>query len=643
MPTDRGGDLVELVCLGRVSVDLYGEQIGADLSAAQSFRRYIGGSAGNTVVGAARLGLRAALASQVGTDAFGDYVEEQLTKEGVITTTLRRDPDRSTGTIALAAHAGRGFPRIFLVEDPAEFAMTASAVDLATVRKASGLLIGGTYLSRPHLREATVAAVAAARESGRRVVFDIDYRPAFWGVVSRSKGEDEDSVRREVSEELRLVLADCDVVVGTVAEFRALGGSHDLVTALHTVRKHTAALLVVKNGPEGCRAFPEKITDDLDAAPGTVTAPGFPVEVLNSVGAGDAFMAGFLRGYLRNEPLETSLRWANACGAIVVSRLACSDATPSMAELTKFLADERVAGVHEVSPLLDREQANTVTRHRARSSIAVFAMDHRGYFEKLAAEAGCTPESIIRLKELLLTAFLEVNATREGTGVLIDDKFIGQAQLEKLTDRGCWLARAAEINGRFPLDFYGDGDPASLIRTWPVETVVKVLVRVSADDDEVVARTQRDRLRAVSRICRSLQRDLLVEILPSPGKHYAPGEVGTIVRDFYAEDVPPAWWKLPPLADPAAWREVADIVRHEDPHCRGLLMLGGSTSDELIEANFAAAAEEPLVVGFAVGRPIFHDLSVRWFAGDLNDEDLVAGIAAGYTTVLDRWHAAKEH
>lgn len=641
MPTNGEADPVELVCMGRVSVDLYGEQVGADLSAAQSFRRYIGGSAGNTVVGAARLGLRAALISQVGTDAFGDYVLTQLRREGVDTSAVRRDTERGTGTIALAPHAGRGFPRMFLVEDPAEFALTEDAVDCVKIQAATGLLFSGTYLSQAHLREATVAAVGAAREAGRKVVFDIDYRPAFWGVVARSKGEDEDSVGPEVSEALRLLLADCDVVVGTVAEFRARGGTPQIAEALRVVRRHTSALLVVKHGPEGCRAYPGEITEDLAAAPGALTAPAFGVRVLNSVGAGDAFMAGFLRGYLRGEGLETCLRWANASGAIVVSRLACSDATPSMAELETFLESAaRNTRTCEVSPLLDREHAATVTRYRARRSLGVFAMDHRGYFEKLAADAGRSQESISRLKELLLTAFLGVTHDQVDTGVLVDDKFVDQQHLERLVDRGCWVARALEINGRIPLELQGDGDAAALIRAWPAEVVVKVLVRVAANDDVAVARLQRERLRSVSRICRSLQRDLLIEILPSPGKQYAPGDVVTIMRDWYRAGIVPAWWKLPPQPDSQSWRDVAEVVHREDPHCRGLLVLGGSTSPEQIEANFAAAAAEPLVVGFAVGRPIFHDLSVRWFSGELADDALVTEICEHYAAVLDGWRVA---
>lgn len=631
----------ELVCLGRVSVDLYGEQVGADLRSTQSFQRYIGGSAGNTAVAASRLGLDVALMSQVGQDGFGEYLESRLKAEMVRTNSVHRTAGRSTGTIALAPHVGQNFPRMLLVEAPAEFAMTAEMVDDEMIQNANALLVGGTYLSTPDLRDATVAAVEAARRGGGNVVFDIDYRPAFWGVAARSTVEDETSVTPEVTQGLQVVLDRCDVVVGTVAEFRALGGDSDLRIALREVRQRTTALLVVKHGPDGCSAFPDEIPPDLGSARSSVDVTGFPVKTFNSVGAGDAFMAGFLRGYLRRETLDTCLTWGNACGAIVASRLACSDASPSMRELQRFLsAPASPSGAYEISPLLDREQRATMTRHRDRDDLAILAMDHRGVFEKLAADAGRDHGDVARLKRLLLSAFRTVADERANTGVLVDEKFVDQVELEYLNDCEYWVSRALELNGQIPVEFLGNGDPAGIVRSWPIETVVKVLVREAATYD-ATSQIQTERLESISRICRNLNRDLLVEVLPRPGTEYGETDLPIILDRYYRAGIMPDWWKLPPQATFERWREVGSVVRQNDPLCRGMLMLGGPGNRSAIGEAMAAAGQEPLVKGVAVGRNIFQEPAKQWLRGSIDDGSLVTQIAHSYRSVVDDWNRAR--
>src|SRR3546814_4189746 len=158
-----------------------------------------------------------------------------------------------------------------------------------------------------------------------------------------------------VTARLQQVLPLCDLVVGTEEEVHILGGSTDTLAALRSIRDRTPALLVLQRGPHGCVAFPDAIPARLEDG---VVGEGFQVDVFNVLGAGDAFMAGFLRGWLRDEPLDTCCRYANACGAIVVSRHGCSPAMPTWEELQVLLAsdrsEERRVGKEGVSPGRDR-------------------------------------------------------------------------------------------------------------------------------------------------------------------------------------------------------------------------------------------------------------------------------------------------
>ena len=326
--------MLDVVTIGRSSVDLYGKQIGSRLEDIASFAKSVGGSPTNIAIGAARLGLGAALITGVGDEQMGRFILEQLRREGVVTSGIRVDKDRLTALAILSVESDHGFPLLFYRENCADMALGEGDIDPDLVASAKAVLVTGTHFSKANTAAAQRKAMRVARAAGRKVVIDIDYRPNLWGLAGHAAGEERYIRSERVSEHLQGVLAECDLIVGTEEEIRIAGGSEDVLTALRVIRGLSRAVLVLKRGPMGCVVFPGAIPAAIDEG---IIGKGFPVEVYNVLGAGDAFMAGFLRGWLRDEPFETCATYANACGAFAVSRLLCSPEYPTFAELSYFL------------------------------------------------------------------------------------------------------------------------------------------------------------------------------------------------------------------------------------------------------------------------------------------------------------------
>src|SRR5262249_32762342 len=162
----------------------------------------------------------------------------------------------------------------------------------------------------------------------------IDYRPNLWGLAGHAAGFERYVKSDRVSQHLRTVLPSCDLVVGTEEEIMIASGADSVLEALKAIRALTPATIVLKRGAMGCIVYEGTISDNLEAG---IVGQGFPIEVYNVLGAGDAFMSGFLRGWLHDEPLATAATWANACGAFAVSRLLCSPEYPTFDELQLFL------------------------------------------------------------------------------------------------------------------------------------------------------------------------------------------------------------------------------------------------------------------------------------------------------------------
>ncbi len=331
---------LDVITIGRSSVDLYGAQVGGRLEDMGSFRKYIGGSPTNIACGAARLGLKSAVITRVGDEHMGRFIREQLQREGVDVGGVVTDPERLTAMVLLGIRDEEKFPLIFYRENCADMALSVDDIDEAYIASSRSLVVTGTHLSNSRTEAAVLKALTLARQHGLRTALDIDYRPSLWGVAGHGDGESRFVESQKVTAKLQSTLHLFDLIVGTEEEFYIAGGSTNTIEALRTVRGVSGAILVCKRGAAGAVAFEGEVPDSLDDGQ---SGPGFPIEVFNELGAGDGFFAGLLKGWLAEDNWPTALKYANACGAFAVSRHGCTPAYPSLAELEFFLARGQAA------------------------------------------------------------------------------------------------------------------------------------------------------------------------------------------------------------------------------------------------------------------------------------------------------------
>jgi len=625
---------LDVITIGRASVDLYGAQVGGRLEDMGSFQKYIGGSPCNMAAGTARLGLKSALISRVGDEHMGRFIREQLVREGVDVRGLITDPARLTALVLLGIRDEDHFPLIFYRENCADMALCEADIDETMIASARAVVATGTHLSHPRTAAAVLKALRLARQHGAQTALDIDYRPNLWGLAGHGAGEQRFIASAAVTARLQATLHLFDLIVGTEEEFHIAGGSTDTIAALRAVRAVSAATLVCKRGPMGAVAFTGAIPDALDEGE---AGPGFPIEVFNVLGAGDGFMSGLIKGWLDAEPWPVALKYANACGAFAVSRHGCTPAYPSWEELQFFLA----RGV--VNPALRKDAALeqmhwSTNRHGDWSTMRVFAFDHRAQLEVMP---GATPERIGAFKQLCLKAALQVADGRPGHGILCDNR-LGSRALQAAANSGLWIGRPVEWPGSRPLTLEPElGADCGGLAEWPLENVVKVLCFYHPDDPDVVKAEQEATVTRLYQAARRNRLEMLLEIIPSKVGPVTDATSAEVIQRFYDIGVFPDWWKLEPFASNAAWARACAAITRNDPHTRGVVVLGLDAGEDELAQALGLAARHDLVKGFAVGRTIFAEAARGWLAGEIDDSAAVADMAARYLRLCRIWDAAR--
>lgn len=635
------GRRIDLACLGRLAVDLYAQQFGSRLEDARSMAMYLGGSSANLAFGVARLGLKSAMLSRVGNEQMGRFLTETLEQEGCDTSQVQIDPERLTGMVLLGLKDRDTFPLLFMRENCADMAVDASAIREDFIAQCRALAITGTHLSTPGTRSASLAALAYAKKHGVTRVLDIDYRPVLWGLTSRGAGENRYVADAHVTQQLQEVLPEFDLLVGTEEEFFIAGGvAGDLMACLRAVRKLSAATLVVKRGADGCTVIEGDIPARIDDSP---TFQGERVEVLNVLGAGDSFLSGLMASLLQGKDWAESTRVANACGAIVVSRHACSAAMPTPAELAHWFGGSR-------NPQVDADQQlahlHRVTAARPQwNEMCVLAFDHRSQFFDMVREAGADESRIPALKKLLVETAEQVEASHKlqgHLGVLIDGGNYGRDALASATGRGWWVGRPIELPSSRPLRFDGTRSVGSALTHWPTEQVVKCLVHYHPDDHFSLRLEQEQKVLELWEATRASGNELLLEIIcPRPMTPAGTEDAAVLraVKRFYNLGVQPEWWKLAPM-QPQGWADLAALVAERDPHCRGAVILGLNQPLQLLADSFAQATN-PIVKGFMVGRTLWATPSLQWLKNEIDDAAFKNAVAQNFAILVEAWRNRK--
>lgn len=337
---DRGEPTVDVITMGRVSMDLFSQQVGADMPDVRGFDAMVGGSPSNIAIGTARLGARVAVLTAVGDDEVGRFVVGNLEREGVSTAHVKVVPEARTGLAILGVQPPDTFPLTFYRENPADVHLDTADVDALPLGATRVLQLSGAALSRGTCAHATLhAGQRAAALPGTTVVLDLDLRPDQWTDAGGYGAA------------VRALLPSVDVVIGTEEEFHAalapLGGTLSLADLDANQRDQLGGLVdqahgtkpslvtVLKRGSRGVR-----VRDDAADEP-VVDVVGYAVTVANTVGAGDAFASGLIHGFLQGWDWAVAARFGNACGAIEVTRAGCSVALPTVSEVTAFMEAHR--------------------------------------------------------------------------------------------------------------------------------------------------------------------------------------------------------------------------------------------------------------------------------------------------------------
>ena len=323
----------DLITMGRVSMDLFSLQIGAPFINIESFDTGVGGSPTNIAIGTSRLGLNVAALTAVGNDPVGDFVVNFLENENIDTRFVPRKADARTGMAVLGIEPPDKFPLVFYRENPADIHLSIEDVPAAPIADSRALLLSGTALSRGSCRDATLYAAEIGKRATTTVFIDLDMRPDQW------------THPRAYGLNVRTVFAAVDVIIGTEEEFyAALAPNPDAVMAgqaldeamkseldgliQQVISAQPETVIVLKRGAAGVRIFHDGQVTDI---------AGFSVEIVNTVGAGDAFASGLIYAYLQGWEWQKSARFANACGAIVVTRHGCGKAMPNLEEVNTFI------------------------------------------------------------------------------------------------------------------------------------------------------------------------------------------------------------------------------------------------------------------------------------------------------------------
>ena len=624
----------DVVCMGRISVDLYAGQVNSPLKDVQSFNKYLGGSPANISVGTSRLGLNSALFSGVGTDDMGKFLKQELLKEKVDTSMLIEKDEHLTALVILGVQPPNTFPLIFYRENCADMQLKPQDLNIELLKDSKAFQFSGTGISTESMRETTKYALDVAKQNGVKVVLDIDYRPVLWGLTAAGDGETRFTESAEVSAIYKDFLPFCDLIVGTDEELCIAAGVSDPIEAIKMIQDLCDADIVYKTGLQGSEVH-------IKSQNNIISVPAFLVDVFNTLGAGDAYMSGLLAGLLRGKSWETSLAYANASGAIVCSRHACAPAIPTLAELEYFIDqypkqgkqivyDEKLARIHRLKTV---GQAKDFP-------LTLLAYDHRWQFEEVCDQYNISYSKIVEYKSLVYEGFKKVRDDYKGKntlGVICDPQY-GLDVLQQATESGDFVLAPIEAANIDLIEWIESNKSAhETLASRPKEWGVKVLWKYSKFQDEATKKWQMTKLKELAQACNTLERKIMLELIIPKTHEICGKEIAAAIEDTYEAGVYPFWWKLEAVYTETEWHQIDKAILKYDENARIIVLGGPAKSLEEYKQDFEVISTSKLVNGFAFGRSIFWDVWLDYSIDKISASEAKETIAEKYTNVLEMW------
>ncbi len=555
---------VDVVSIGRVAVDFYGEQFGCDLEDISTFSKLLGGCPANIAVGAARLGLKVAMVSRVGNEHMGRFVLRALRDEGIDTSQCKIDSERMTAMAVLCVKDKETFPLVYFRENCADLALCADDVSEDVIASARAVVITGTLCATAANSDACHTAIRYAQQNRTEIVFDIDFRPVLWGLTKRDMGETRYVASMRVTDALQKVIPNCDLIVGTEEEVHIAAGAGETLEALKKLRSLTSATIVLKLGAKGCAVFERDIPETLEQA---FIVPGFPADVLNVLGAGDAFLAGLLRGWLRKEGWQRSCEFANACGAIVVSRNSCAPATPYWDELSEFI---RTRG--EIARRRPREFARI---HRAiprlMRNVWLSIVDLRDAADYAAD--GSVVQGTEKLPQL---------PGRERRQGLIIDAVSRADHLLSSRLRSAWVARRLRLEAGSAVGF-----DVGTIKSWPQSDALLVSIDL---DEAAECSAVLPSVEMFYELCCGQEREVVLELSGNTKVSGYNEKASRLLAELRQLEIYPDWWKISLAPSHGTdWRRAVEAFAAMDSYARLILDAPEDASDsaEFLGCEFA--------------------------------------------------------
>lgn len=625
--------VTDVITMGRAGVNLYAEQIGSSLEDVQSFRKYIGGVASNVAIGSSRLGLKSAIFSSVGTDAMGNFAKKTLVDEGVDTTFLQSTDQHLTAVMLLSITQKKASPLIFYRENCADMQLRPEHIDEKFLKQSKCFLLSGNSLSTPSQRLTAFHAVKLAKKSKTAVVFDLDFRPVLWGLAKQNEGSSRYALSQEATQYYQQMLPKCDLIVGTEDEMCVAGGHDNLEQSLENIRKITDAVIVLKMGERGCQIIPDEICHPLSFV-------GYPVKVLNDFGAGDSFLSGFLCAWLRQESWQRCAELANACGAIVVTRHGCAQAMPSLAEVEYFINHYATIQQLAYQDKLTQLHRQRFTRHCGKTIYLAF--DHRWQFEQSCDEVGRERSIISVFKQQVFSGFMQVAAKYPELNLAIHvDPIYGQDVLQEATLSNVNVSVPVEAAESFPVQWMEQKPIYEQILSRPSSWAIKLLWPYHPDLDSAVKLRQISQLNLLYSVCKSLDRNLMLELI-IPNEFKNEGKyVAKAMEQVYEHGIFPSCWNLTPLSSYSEWKLIGKVLEKNDPTAQLVLVGGYNRLYQDWTEPFYFFKQSPYASGFAIGRSVFWESWQLMLSGEISLNDVPDRVEANFREFITKWQQTR--